>query len=81
MCKNHVSITEYYEKVTYSSKKIFQEKTDDFIPKYKEVLADKEYEYLKSYNFKIANFYMLPKLHKSQPLNEIIAQNTLEYVK
>ena len=58
-----------------------QEKVDEFIRKYKELLIDKEYEYLKSYNYKIANFYMLLKLHKSQRFNEIIAQTPLENIK
>ena len=65
MSKKHLSITEYYEQVMYNPKTILQEKVDDFTRKYKEVLADEEQEYLKSYNYKIANFYMLPKLHKS----------------
>ena len=34
-----------------------------------------------NYNYKIANFYMLLKLHKSHSLNEIIAQNPLKYMK
>ena len=63
----------------YNPKTILQEKVDDFIRKYKEVLTDKEYEYLKSYNYEIANFYMLPKLHKSQQLDEIIAHYIIEY--
>ena len=59
---------------------ILQEIVDDFIWKYKEVLTDKDYEYLKSCDYRITIFYMLLKLHKSQQLNEIIAQNLLEYV-
>ena len=41
MSKKHLSISEYYEKVTYNPKRILQEKVDDFVPKYKKVLADK----------------------------------------
>ena len=44
---------------------------DEFVQKYKQVLADKECEYLK-------NFNMLPQPNKRQQLNEIIAQNPLE---
>ena len=51
---------------------------DEFVQKYKQVLADKECEYLKNYNYKIANFNMLPQPNKRQQLNEIIAQNPLE---
>ena len=31
ICKKHLSITEYYEKVMYNPKAILQEKVDDFI--------------------------------------------------
>ena len=58
-----------------------QEKVDKFIRKCKEVLTDKEYEYLKSYNYEIVDFCMLPRLHKSQRLNEIIPQTPLENIK
>ena len=64
----------------YNPKTIWKEKVDDFIRIYKEVLTDNKYEYLKRYNYKIANFYMLLMLHKSQRLNEIIAQNPLDYI-
>ena len=62
MCKKHVRITEYHEKVMYNPKTILQEQVDDFIRKNKKVLTDKEYEYSKIHNYKIANFYMHPKL-------------------
>ena len=42
-------------------KKILQGEVDYFIRKYKEV--PKEYEYLKTYNYNIAIFYILKKLH------------------
>ena len=58
-----------------------QKKVDEFIWKYKEVLTGKEYKCLKSYNYKFASFYMLLKLHKSERLNEIIAQTPLENIK
>ena len=79
--RKHLSIKEYCAKVMYDPKTILQEKVNDFILKYKEVLIDEEYEYLKSYNYKIVNFYMLLKLHKSQQLNEIITQNSIQYIK
>ena len=81
MRKKHLSVTVYYEKVMCNARMILQEKVEDFIRKYKDVLTDKEYEYLKSYNYRFANFYMLPKLHKSQRLNRIIAQSLLKCVK
>lgn len=41
-----------------------QENAVNFIGKYKEVITDKEHEYLKSYHYKLADFYVLPKLPK-----------------
>ena len=73
MCKKHLSVTGNCEKVMCNPTMILQGKVDAFIQKCKEVLTDKEHKYLKNYNYRIANFYMLPKLHKSQRLNKIIA--------
>ena len=42
--------------VKYNLKTIWQEKVDDFIRKYNEVVIDKEYEYSKNYNYKVAIF-------------------------
>ena len=80
MRKKPLSIMEYYDKVMCNPKTILQEKVDDFIRKYKVFLADKDHEYSKSYNYQIANSYMLLKLLNSQQLNEIIAQIPLEYI-
>ena len=81
MCLNHLNNTEYYEKVTNDPSLLLQGKVNDFTEKYKPVLTNKEYEYLKTFNYKMANFYMLPKLHKLKRLNEIISEHPLEYYK
>ena len=81
MCLNHLNNTEYYEKVTNDLSLLLQGKVNDFTEKYKPVLTNKEYEYLKTFNYKMANFYMLPKLHKLKRLNEIISEHPLEYIK
>ena len=81
MCLNHLNNTEYYEKVTNDPSLLLQGKVNDFTEKYKPVLTNKEYEYLKTFNYKMANLYMLPKLHKSKRVNEIISEHPLEYIK
>ena len=81
VCLNHLNNTEYYEKVTNDPSLLLQGKVNDFTEKYKPVLTNKEYEYLKTFNYKMANFYMLAKLHKSKRLNEIISEHPLEYIK
>ena len=48
--------------------------------KYRSILTDNEYEYLINRNYKISNFYMNPKLHKSKELNEIIENQNSEYI-
>ena len=58
----------------YNLKTILQEKVDDFNRKYKGDLTYQKYEYLNSYNHKIADFI---KLSKSKRFNEIIAQNPI----
>lgn len=78
MCQKHLQNNEYYEKILYNPKDILQIRINEFIEKYKEVFLEKEYHYLKNYNYKIANFYMLPKLHKCKRLNDIISQNPMD---
>ena len=80
MCQKHLDNNEHYENIPYNPKDILQKRIDDFIEKYKETFLNKEYQYLKNYNYKIANFYMLPKLHKCKRLNEIISENPMEYL-
>ena len=48
----------------HNLKTILQEKADNFIGKYKEVITDKEHEHLKSYHYKLVDFYVLSKLPK-----------------
>ena len=40
----------------------------------------KEYNYLTKRKHKISNLYMLPKLHKSKRINEIIQKQQCEYI-
>ena len=47
---------------------------------FRSILTDNEYEYLINHNYKISNFYMNPKLHKSKELNEIIENQNSEYI-
>ena len=44
------------------------------------MLTLKEYNYLTKRNHKLSNLYMLPKLHKSKRINEIIQKQQWEYV-
>ena len=52
-----------------------------FAEKYKSILTNNEYDFLTKRCHKISNFYMLPKLHKSKEINEIIEIKRTEYIK
>ena len=43
-------------------------------------MTNKEYEFLTTRLHKISNFYMLPKLHKNEELNEILKNSSSEYL-
>ena len=43
-----------------------------YAKKYKNLLTENEYKILTQKTYKISNSYMLPKLHKSKALNNII---------
>ena len=44
------------------------------------LLLINEYDFLTKCYHKISNFYMLPKLHKSKDINEIIEIKCTEYI-
>lgn len=44
------------------------------------MLTLKKYNYLSKRKHKISNLYMLPKLHKSKKINEIIQKEQCEYI-
>ena len=51
-----------------------------FAEKYKSILTNGEYDFLTKRCHKISNFYMLPKLHKSNDINEIIEIKRTGYI-
>ena len=51
-----------------------------FADKYKPMLAIKKYNYLTKRKHKISNRYMLPILHKSKRISEIIQKHQCEYL-
>ena len=52
---------------------------NSFAERYKETLTLKEYEYITKRSYKMAYFYMLPKLHKSDFINDLL-KNSSTYV-
>ena len=74
MCQRHLSDIEYYVNLGPQDPSMkVQEKVVSFANKYKNMLTTKEHHYLTESNYKMANFYMLPKLHKNKELNEILS--------
>ena len=51
-----------------------------YAKKYKNLLTEHEYKTLTQKTYKIWNFYMLPKLHKSKESNNIIMAKNSEYI-
>ena len=59
---------------------IAQHRVKQFPDKYKPMLTLKEYNFLTKKKHKISNLYMLPKLHKSKRINEIVQKQQCEYI-
>ena len=59
---------------------IVQQRVTEFADKYKSMLTLKEHNYLTKRKHKILNLYMLPKLHKSKRINEIIQKHQCEFM-
>ena len=80
MCKSHLNNEQYYPYLFANNPSlIVNEKIINYANKYRSILTDNQYEYPINLNYKISNFYMNPKLHKSKELNEIIKNQNSEY--
>ena len=82
MCNDHLSNDKLYLNLGKNDPtNIVQTRMNQFADKYKQKLTTKEYERLNSnHNKKMANFYMLPKIHKSKIINELIENSNQEYL-
>ena len=81
MCQSHLNNEQYYWCLFENDPSlIVNQKIISYTNKYCSILTDNEYEYLINRNYKISNFYMNPKLHKSKELNEIIENQNSEYI-
>ena len=69
MCESHLRNEEYYECILSP---LIKNRIIAYTKNYKNLLTENEYETLTEKTYKISNFYMLPKLHKSKELNDII---------
>ena len=79
MCMNELSKEEFYQKLTADPSKKIKKTVEQFANKYKSLLTPKEFEFLVQKNYRMAYFYTMPKLHKSEEVNN--AMNTgVEYV-
>lgn len=79
MCLQELSKTEHYRWIPTDPSTTVKSTVDNFATKYRPMLTEKEYEYLTNREYKMANFYTLPKLHKSEHLKDFLNQG-LEYV-
>lgn len=80
MPKSHLEDTNYYTRVDSDPSNIAFEKVKEFADKYSEMLTVKEHDYLINAPHKMSNIYMLPKLHKSPRIDQIILQHGTEYI-
>ena len=81
MCYRHLSDTTFYNNLDNNDPStIVQDRVNKFAEKYKSILTNNEYDFLTKRCHKISNFYMLPKLHKSKKINEVIEIKRTEYI-
>ena len=81
MCYRHLSDTTFYNNLDNNDPStIAQDSVNKFAEKYKSILTSNQYDFLTKRSHKISNFYMLPKLHISKKINEIIEIKRTEYI-
>lgn len=76
MCLNELSKPDYYNIVGENDPSLrVLNIVKDFARKYESTLTKNEYKFLTERNYRMANLYMLPKLHKSQYINNNIGHS------
>ena len=81
MCESHLRSEEYYECIQVNDPSpLLKNRIFAYAKKYKNLLTENEYKTLTQKTYKISNFYMLPKLHKSKELNDTIMAKSSEYI-
>ncbi|XP_065650904.1 uncharacterized protein LOC136079116 [Hydra vulgaris] len=73
-------LTETYKKVASNTDEICFKKLKNHVDKFKECLTKKEITYLKNYEWKTSNFYVLPKIHESNAIENFINESIKEYI-
>ena len=82
MCMRELSNTDHYEIVgKVDPTPLVMEAVSLFATKYRNILTQNEFLYLTERKYHMANFYMLPKLHKSEYLNNILGSSRYVYLK
>ena len=79
MCLRHLN-TSCYEEVEHDPCNIVLHELELFAEKHKNKLTEKEREMLLHSSHKISQFYMLPKLHKSVQINNVVSAEGEEYI-
>ena len=81
MCESHLRNEEYYECLQDNDpSRLLKNRIIAYAKKYINLVTENEYKTLTQKTDKISNFYMLPKLHKSKELNDIILAKNSEYI-
>ena len=80
MCLRHLDDVNYYTKLMEDPSDLVHSRVTDFANKYKPMLTANEYNHLIHTSYKMSNIYMLPKLHKSRRVDEIILEKQTEYI-
>ena len=80
MCMSELNKVKVYKRLDNSNpSNLVYRRVLEFANRYKTVLTPKEHEFLTKKEYRMANFYSLPKLHKSAHVNELLQEGG-EYI-
>ena len=75
-----LSDTEHEKELRTDPSKTDKIKYSKFLKKYRDLLKEKEFDYLINFEMKLSNFYGLPKVHKSTKIKSACKQCNSNYV-
>ena len=80
MCMNELNKEKVYKRLGKTNpSNVVNREVLEFANRHRGILTAKEYQFLTKKEYKMANFYSLPKLHKSARINEMLKEGE-EYI-
>ena len=81
MVTQHLQSNVYEKEHDRNADTKVMKKVENLTDKYSDVLEEHEIEYLTEFRLSTSNFYVLPKVHKSKIITNLVEEKSVQYLK